>query len=323
MYNPAHYHGTHGIPERFGLSFSFINRGRVVVVLLVLSLLASAHGVTRRSAKKAKPGGGAKVAKTAKGTTTKRSVKKSSTPKRVSRPAARRTRVVRASLRSRRSRRVRHLVWNPLFRGSHELLVRENVQIDELQLPRIVDDDELEMLEAYEELVPVEDNEALTVASNLLQNRRYCRPWTRDFLEDFSEAFYAEFRRPIIVTSLVRTAEQQKKLRRHNRNAAPEEGETVSTHLTGMTFDMYKRGLSRKQKQWIEEYFLPFKEAGLIEPIEERRQPVFHVTVFDGYEDWHNQQILMDDLARTMRTTEIRTVIMPRTEGEVQSGASN
>lgn len=195
-----------------------------------------------------------------------------------------------ANARTRKTRKVRHarvrrVVWNPLFRGSHELLVRQNVQIDELQLPRIMNDEELEELEAAEELVPVADGTALSVAGNLLPNRRYCRPWTRDFLEDFSEAFYAEFGKPIQVTSLVRTAEQQKKLRRRNRNAAPELGDTASTHLTGMTVDILKRGLSRKQHKWIEQYFLPLKERGAIDPIEERRQPVFHVTVYNTYND--------------------------------------
>lgn len=170
------------------------------------------------------------------------------------------------------------------------MLVRENVQIDALELPRIQDDEELELREANYELVPVEDSRALTVASNLQVNRRYCKPWTREFLQDLSEAYWDEFHQPLMITSLVRTAEQQKKLRRRNGNAAPDEGETVSTHLTGMTFDLYKGGMSRRQHAWIEQYFLPFQQRGLIEPIEERRQPVFHVTVFDGYSEWRDSQ---------------------------------
>ncbi len=185
----------------------------------------------------------------------------------------------------RTTRHARRIAWNPMFRGSHELLVRENMQIDELQLPRITNDDELEQLEAAEELVPVADSTSLSVAGNLTPTRRYCRPWTRDFLQDFSAAYYAEFQKPITVTSLVRTAEQQKKLRRRNRNAAPQEGDTASTHLTGMTFDILKRGMTKKQKDWVNAYFLPLKQRGAIEPIEERRQPVFHVTVFNTYND--------------------------------------
>jgi len=200
--------------------------------------------------------------------------------------------VVRTHRRYHKSRRahVRRLVWNPLFRGSHELLVSENVKLDALELPRIEDDEQLELLEDSEDLVPIEESRSLKVASNLLPNRRYCRPWTRDFAEDFGDAFYAEFHKPIQINSAVRTAEQQKKLRRHNRNAAPEAGETVSTHLTGVTLDISKHGLTRKQHQWVEQYFLPMKNAGVIDPIEERRQPVFHVVVFEGYTDWKDSQ---------------------------------
>jgi hypothetical protein len=92
-----------------------------------------------------------------------------------------------------------------------------------------------------------------------------------------------------MITSLVRTVDQQKKLRRRNSNAGPEEGETASTHLTGVTVDLLKRGLTRQQHQWLEQYFLPLKEAGLIDPIEERRQPVFHVVVYKAYSDGQDE----------------------------------
>ncbi len=200
--------------------------------------------------------------------------------------------VVKSRHRYHRARRahVRRLVWNPMFRGSHEMLVNENIRLDAMELPRIEDDEQLELMEDNDDLVPIEESRSLKVASNLLANRRYCRPWTRDFAEDFGDAFYAEFRKPIQINSAVRTVEQQKKLRRHNGNAAPQEGDTASTHLTGVTLDISKRGLTRKQHQWIEQYFLPMKNAGVIDPIEERRQPVFHVVVFEDYTDWKDNQ---------------------------------
>ena len=36
--------------------------------------------------------------------------------------------------------------WNPMFRPSHDSLLRQNEEIDRLDLPRIQDDDELEAL---------------------------------------------------------------------------------------------------------------------------------------------------------------------------------
>jgi hypothetical protein len=188
------------------------------------------------------------------------------------------------------ARHLRTVAWHPLFAGSHEMLVRQNELLDSLELPRIANDEELSVLEEAEELVPVEDSASLVVAPNLAENRRYCRSWTRDFVADLGEAYYREFHRPIIVTSLVRTMDQQKKLRRYNHNAAPEEGETASTHLTGVTVDILKRGMTRAQHNWLERYFLPLQQGGLIDPIEEHRQPVFHIVVFKAYSEGQPSQ---------------------------------
>ena len=172
--------------------------------------------------------------------------------------------------------------FNPVFPGSHELLVQQNVELDKLQLPRINDDYELMKYELSQDLVPVSESDALKIAANLPDNRRYCRPWTRDFLEDFSQAFYNEFRQPIQVNSLVRTVEQQHTLRRHNRFAAPEFGDTASTHLTGVTADLSRRGFTKAQYAWVRAYLMPLHEAGLVDPIEES-QPVLHIVVYDKY----------------------------------------
>ncbi len=163
--------------------------------------------------------------------------------------------------------------WTPMFPGSHDMLVRENEELDRLQLPRISDEYELLRFEAAQELVPVPETDALKFAPDLLDSHRYCRPWTRDFLQDFSEAYYEQFHSPIQINSLVRTVEQQHRLRRWNRFAAPEVGDTASTHLTGVTFDMSRRGLNYEQYEWIRNYLLPLQTQGMVDPIEER-QPV-------------------------------------------------
>ncbi len=196
----------------------------------------------------------------------------------------------RASSRS--LRRV-SLHWNPVFAGSHELLVQQNIELDKLQLPRIADDEELIKYEMSKDLVPVSESDSLKIAADLPDNRRYCRPWTRDFLEAFSQAFYNQFHIPIQVNSLVRTIEQQHSLRRHNRFAAPEFGDTASTHLTGVTADLSRRGLTKEQYQWMRDYLMPLHEAGLVDPIEES-QPVLHIVVYDTYSarDKENQQSL-------------------------------
>ena len=47
--------------------------------------------------------------------------------------------------------------WSPMFPGSHDMLVRENEELDRLQLPRIADEYELTRYELAQELVPVSE----------------------------------------------------------------------------------------------------------------------------------------------------------------------
>ncbi len=182
----------------------------------------------------------------------------------------------------------RFLRWNPLFRPSHESLLLQNEEIDRLELPRIQDDEELEQLKSTGDLVPIVQSEYLRFDPRLDPDRRFCRPWTRDFVDDLSKAYYEEFHTQIQINSAVRTVKIQKKLRRHNRNAAPETGETASSHLAGITVDIQRRGMTRKQVKWMEQYMLPLKNLGVIEPEEERHQWVFHVMVSDRYVTWRD-----------------------------------
>ncbi len=169
-----------------------------------------------------------------------------------------------------------------MFQGSHELLVQQNVKLDQDQIQRMNSEYDLVKSEMSEDLVPVNETNALKIEDNLLDNRRYCRPWTRDFLQDLSQAYYDEFHAPLQVNSLVRTADQQAYLRRHNRFAAPAFGDTASTHLAGVAVDLSRRGLTNTQYQWIRGYLQPLQQKGLVDPIEER-QPVLHVVVFEKY----------------------------------------
>jgi len=178
----------------------------------------------------------------------------------------------------------RHRVkWNPVFRPSRESLLLQNAEVDRMELPRIQDDYELESLKSKGDLVEINASEHLRFDPRLDPDRRYCRPWTRDFVEDLSKAYFEAFGTQIQVNSAVRTVKIQKKLRRHNRNAAPEKGELASSHLAGTTVDLQRRGMTPVQIKWMQQYMMPLKELGLIEPEEERRQWVFHVMVSDKY----------------------------------------
>jgi Family of unknown function (DUF5715) len=178
--------------------------------------------------------------------------------------------------------------WNPVLRGSHDSLLRQNEEIDRLKLTRINDDQQLEELELRGDLVSLHESQAMEIAPNLELNRRFCRPWTRAFLEDLSQAFYAQFHQPIQVTSAVRTVDQQARLQRWNHNAAPIDGDTASSHLAGLTIDIGKRPMSRKQRAWIDQYLLKLQQLGLVEAAEERRQACYHIMVSNRYDDYRD-----------------------------------
>jgi len=216
------------------------------------------------------------------------------------------------SPRYHRMHRFHRIRWNPVFRPSHESLLLQNAEIDRLNLPRIRDDKELQRLIGTGDLVAIVPSDTLRVQPSLDPARRYCRPWTLDFVQDISEAYYKEFHQQIQVNSAVRTVLVQKKLRRHNRNAAPEQGETASSHLAGLTVDLQRRGMTKAQVQWMEEYMRPLKEMGLIEPEEERRQWCFHIMVAGSYSEWRATKMLAaQDNSETLH--EITTIGLPLT----------
>lgn len=180
-----------------------------------------------------------------------------------------------------------------MFRPSHESLLIQNAEIDRLNLPRIQDDTELEALKADGSLLPIIPGESLRIEPSLDPTRRYCRPWTRDFVDDLSQAYYNRFHEQIQVNSAVRTVKVQRKLRRHNRNAAPWEGDTASSHLAGVTVDLQRRGMTKAQIRWMEYYLFYMKALGLVEPEEERRHWCFHIMVSGRYTDWRETQSLV------------------------------
>jgi Family of unknown function (DUF5715) len=219
------------------------------------------------------------------------------------------------SPRYHRMHRFHRVPWNPVFKPSHESLLLQNAEINRLSLPRIYDDKELNRLIANQDLVPIVPNETLRIQPALDPGRRYCRPWTLDFVQDISEAYYKEFHQQIQVNSAVRTVLVQRKLRRHNRNAAPESGEIASSHLAGVTVDLQRRGMSKPQVKWMEDYMRPLKELGLIEPEEERRQWCFHIMVAGDYSTWRENKALGDEASQRDTLREITTIGLPGAAG--------
>jgi hypothetical protein len=192
----------------------------------------------------------------------------------------RRTRHLRSTGRHWKLRRI-FIPWSPV-KGSRESLLRQNERTDELE--RIQDDEQLSELTQNGSLIELPSDRTVGVAGNLPSDRRYCRPWTRTFVEDFARDYYNQFHQPITVTSAVRTVAVQKKLRRHNHNAAEIDGDMASPHLTGATIDIGKRGMTKAQLNWCRDYLLEQQNRGSVDVEEEFRQRVFHITVYKDYD---------------------------------------
>jgi Family of unknown function (DUF5715) len=175
------------------------------------------------------------------------------------------------------------LIVPPPLKGSHEILIHQNEVADRDGLSRIQDDGDLTDMRSKKLLVALPENEGLQVDDRLPTNRRYCRPWTAQFLATLARAHYARFHTPLQVNSAVRTVEFQQHLMHINGNAAPAEGDTASPHLTGQAIDIAKHGLSLAEIAWLRGYLLPLVQEGKVDVEEEFQQSCFHVSVYKKY----------------------------------------
>jgi hypothetical protein len=189
------------------------------------------------------------------------------------------TPVLLPSLYNKRGR----LIVPPPLRGSHDILVRQNQVAERDGLDRIQSDEDLLAMRNESLLVSLPASNALQVDERLPLNRRYCRPWTAQFLATLARAHYAHFHAPLQVNSAVRTVEFQQHLIHINGNAAPAEGDIASPHLTGQAIDIAKHGLSRTEIAWLRGYLLPLVQEGKVDVEEEFQQACFHISVYKRY----------------------------------------
>lgn len=169
------------------------------------------------------------------------------------------------------------------LRGSHDVLVHQNVIADVEGLSRIQNDAQLGEMVRSGDLVALPASSALFVDPRLPMNRRYCRPWTAKFLSDLSRAHQATFGRPLQLTSAVRTVAFQRHLARYNGNAAPAYGETASPHLTGQAIDLGKKGMSHQEIAWMRTILGQLQNSGRLDVEEEFEQACFHISVYKTY----------------------------------------
>ncbi|MGC1782630.1 MAG: DUF5715 family protein [Acidobacteriaceae bacterium] len=175
-----------------------------------------------------------------------------------------------------------HFMPLPL-RGSHEVLVHQNIVADVEGLSRIQNDAQLSAMVGSGDLVALPASSALEIDPRLPYNRRYCRPWTAKFLRDLSSAHDSIFGHPLQLTSAVRTIDFQRHLEHYNGNAAPAYGDTASPHLTGQAIDLGKKGMSLREIAWMREVLGRLQAAGKLDVEEEFEQACFHISVYRTY----------------------------------------
>jgi hypothetical protein len=169
------------------------------------------------------------------------------------------------------------------LRGSHEVLVHQNIVADVEGLSRIQDDVQLSAMVRSGQLVALPVSPGLAIDSRLPMNRRYCRPWTAQFLSNLARAHQDLFGRPLQLTSAVRTVNFQRHLAHYNGNAAPTSGDTASPHLTGEAIDLGKKGMSLKEIAWMRAVLGELQASGKLDVEEEFEQACFHISVYKTY----------------------------------------
>ncbi len=135
-------------------------------------------------------------------------------------------------------------------------------------------------------LVPVSSSSKSYYLHAVRPSERYCRPWTKLFLDRLSQQYYARFHQPLRVTSLVRTVGSQERLAQWNSNAADATGEERSSHLTGATIDISKHSMSPAGQEWLRGVLYSLREEGYLYAIEEFYQPTFHIMVYPKYSQY-------------------------------------
>jgi uncharacterized protein YcbK (DUF882 family) len=169
--------------------------------------------------------------------------------------------------------------------------VRQNQRANEDDLSRMKDSAMLQRFVRAKYLEPVPVMTKHYRLSGVSPQHRYLRPWSRLFLQRLSQQYHARFKKRLSVTSLVRTVDYQQRLAKRNGNAAAALGPRASSHLTGATLDIAKRGMTKAELEWMRRVLHSLKQRGYLYAVEEWQQPVFHIMVYKDYTQDVDQQI--------------------------------
>ena len=162
----------------------------------------------------------------------------------------------------------------------------QNTRADADHLSRMLNSSMVRRFVQHGYLVAVPPNTRSWYLHAIPIANRYCRPWTKVFLERLGRQFHAKFGHRLRVTSLVRTVASQIALSHRNGNAANAFGPLRSSHLTGATVDISKHSMSAVEQRWMRNVLYSLRRRGYLYAIEEFQQPTFHIMVYRDYLDY-------------------------------------
>ena len=169
------------------------------------------------------------------------------------------------------------------LRATRQSQVVQNQRADRDHLSRMTDQKTLERFKRLELIVSVPAKTKDYYIHDIPAQYHYLRPWTKLFLDRLSSQFRSRFGGPLRITSLIRTVAYQNQLSRSNGNAASAVGEKRSSHLTGASLDISKKGMTAARQRWVRNVLASLKAKGYLFAVEEFYQPNFHVMVHRNY----------------------------------------
>jgi Family of unknown function (DUF5715) len=183
-----------------------------------------------------------------------------------------------------------------LWAGGRDLLVADassqeiqNARADAYHLSRMKSVAMIQRFASKGYLVAVPSDARFYYLHQIPAQYRYCRPWTKLFLDRLGRQYYAKFGTPLRVTSLIRTVGRQINLARWDGNAADAYGSDRSSHLTGATVDISKHDMSPEAQAWMRDRLYSLRQGGDLYAIEEFYEPVFHVMVYPNFAHYGSQ----------------------------------
>lgn len=114
---------------------------------------------------------------------------------------------------------------------------------------------------------------------------RLMNPRAKKVIEDISKLFYQKFKRPLMITSGIRSMEYQISLNANNPNSFQVRGNgSLPPHTSGVAFDIERKYLTVTEQNFLINEITNMEERGLLDGlIEYNENAVFHIFVYpDG-----------------------------------------